>query len=119
MQTKPGAYRVSTSGEPGAGSGLPRQRAQLPLKGRTSPGVAGGGNRGEGPDRGIQGTKPQACTLGKVSLLLGMVGPDKHGRVERVVHSPGRQENFNLCSFLPGRYLMSKRCLYYACEMGI
>ena len=74
---------------------------------------------GEGVLIGDPGNKATS-TLGKVRLLLGMVGPDKHGRVERVVHSPGKTGGiFIFVHFCLERYLAGKRCLYYACEMGI
>ena len=75
---------------------------------------------GEGVLIGDPGNKATS-TLGTVNLLLGMVGPDKHGGVERVARRPGKTGGiFMFVHLCLERYLAGKKCLYYsACEMGI
>lgn len=57
---------------------------------------------GEGVLTGDPGNEATS-TLGTVSLLLGVGGPDEVGGVERVAHGPGKMGNFYLCSPLPGK----------------
>lgn len=75
---------------------------------------------GEGILIGDPGNKATS-TLGTVSLMLGVGGPDEDGGVERVAHGPGKTGRiFIFVHLCLERYLACKRCLYYyTSEIGI